>query len=136
MKLCFNIFQNERKYLGGLPQRYKLVRNMKQCFNIFKMSGSILEIYLKDCNKWQKFPQFRYLSLKVIGSVNNTFTFLPSCMPGFHLGIFLITRRASLSNSLSPLLRATSKFFTLPFFLTTKVMRVLPSTPALRHFFG
>ena len=39
---------------------------MKQFASIFfKMSGSILEIYLKDCNKWQKFPPIRYLSLKV-----------------------------------------------------------------------
>ena len=38
---------------------------MKLASIFFKMSGSILEIYLKDCNKWQKFPLFRYLSLKV-----------------------------------------------------------------------
>ena len=48
----------------------------------FKMSGSILEIYLKDCNKWQNFPLFRYLSLKLIGNANCTFTFLLSC-PAF-----------------------------------------------------
>ena len=42
---------------------------MKLASIFFKMSGSVLEIYRKDCNKWQNSPLFRYLSLKVIGRV-------------------------------------------------------------------
>ena len=45
-----------------------------------------------------------YCNLKVTGSVNQTLTGFPPDMPGFHLGIELITRTASLSNSGSTLL--------------------------------
>ncbi len=38
-----------------------------------------------------------YCNLNITGTVNLTRTGLPRCIPGFHFGIVLITRRASLS---------------------------------------
>ena len=38
-----------------------------------------------------------YLSLKLIGTVYETLTACPLCLPGFHCGIDFTTRKASLS---------------------------------------
>ena len=52
MKLCSNIFQNERKYLGAqLKDTKRQTRNMKLASIFFKTNGSILEHKLKDTKR-------------------------------------------------------------------------------------
>lgn len=46
--------------------------------------------------RYSSIPSY-YCSLNTTGTVYFTRTFLPFCTPGFHLGIELITRIASLS---------------------------------------
>lgn len=59
-----------------------------------------------------------YRSLNITGTVYFTRTFLPFCTPGFHFGIELITRTASLSKYGSTP-RTTSGFVIVPSLSTT-----------------
>jgi hypothetical protein len=61
-EVYFYIFQNERKYLGGLPQRYKLVRNMKLASIFFKMSGVSWRFTSKIATNGRKFCRFVILA--------------------------------------------------------------------------
>lgn len=69
-----------------------------------------------------------YCNLNVIGTVYLTRTGLPLCLPGVHLGMVPITRRASLSNDGSTP-RNTSASTTDPSRFTTNAQITRPWIP-------
>ena len=82
---------------------------------------------------WQRYRRiffYRkvYCNTKLMGTLNDTLTFSPPCLPGFQRGRLFTTRNASLSRAGSTLRRMRASV-TKPSFPTTKLTYTFPCIP-------